>query len=176
VKLGRYLEIREAVLAMAKEVEDKKRISYTAGDQNVLRNFASDSEFVGTNQLQNCLTHFMKQVRGISSFVVNPDVEPSESLASRAADVINYVCLMVANAEEMGRDTGLSGKKPIMYVEDGIMNVADWKKILSSPWWNAPVFSSQLPPCSFVSTDKDDKPTAKVLDDYYTYTFGKDDV
>jgi len=108
MKLNRYLEIREAILSKAKEVEDKKRISYTAGDQNVLRNFVSDSEFVGTNQLQNCLTHFMKQVRGISSFVVNPEVEPSESLASRAADVINYVCLIVANAEEMGRDHGLT--------------------------------------------------------------------
>ena len=107
MNLSRYLSIRESILAKAKEVEDKKRVSYTAGDDNVLRNFVSDSEFVGTNQLQNCLTHFMKQVRGISSFVVNPDVEPSESLASRAADVINYVCLMVANAEEMGRDTGL---------------------------------------------------------------------
>lgn len=107
MNLDRYLQIRESILSKAKEVEDKKRISYTAGDDNVLRNFVSDSEFVGTNQLQNCLTHFMKQVRGISSFVVNPEVEPSESLASRAADVINYVCLMVANAEEMGRETGL---------------------------------------------------------------------
>ena len=119
MNLSRYLAIRESILAKAKEVEDKKRISYTAGDDNVLRNFVSDSEFVGTNQLQNCLTHFMKQVRGISSFVVNPEVEPSESLASRAADVINYVCLMVANAEEMGRDTGLmtgdlfTGKSPL---------------------------------------------------------------
>jgi len=110
MNLQRYQEIRAAVLNEAKSVEDKKRLSYTSGDANVLRNFVSDAEFVGTNQLQNCLTHFMKQVRGISSYVQHPDVVPSETLLSRAADIINYVVLMVANAEDSGRDTGLSNK------------------------------------------------------------------
>lgn len=163
MNLSRYLAIRESILAKAKEVEDKKRISYTAGDDNVLRNFVSDSEFVGTNQLQNCLTHFMKQVRGISSFVVNPEVEPSESLASRAADVINYVCLMVANAEEMGRDTGLD-KKGVIYMEEGIMDTESWKKILSHPYWSAPVFSDGLIQLNKLATQSHD------------YNFGKDDV
>lgn len=107
MNLQRYQEIRSAVLNEAKSVEDKKRLSYTSGDANVLRNFVSDAEFVGTNQLQNCLTHFMKQVRGISSYVQHPDVVPSETLLSRAADIINYVVLMVANAEDSGRETGL---------------------------------------------------------------------
>lgn len=107
MNLTRYLEIRKTVLDHAKKVEDDKRESYTAGDANVLRNFLSDSEFVGTSQLQNCLTHFMKQVRGISSFVQHPEVKPSESLLSRAADLINYAVLMVANAEDSGRDTGI---------------------------------------------------------------------
>ena len=154
MNLSRYLEIREAILSKAKEVEDKKRISYTAGDQNVLRNFVSDSEFVGTNQLQNCLTHFMKQVRGISSFVVNPDVEPSESLASRAADVINYVCLMVANAEEMGRDTGLQSvlhDNPLFASNKAYYSGTTWLK-------------------------KNEAEFAKVMGDHYDYTFGKDDV
>lgn len=129
MNLTRYLEIRESILSKAKEVEDRKRMSYTSGSVDVLRNFVSDSEFVGTNQLQNCLTHFMKQVRGISSFVVNPDVEPSESLASRAADVINYVCLMVANAEEQGRVTGLEYVNPL---EDNPMWVPDWSARLAT--------------------------------------------
>lgn len=157
MNIDRYLKIREEILAKAKEVEDKKRISYTAGDQNVLRNFASDSEFVGTNQLQNCLTHFMKQVRGISSFVVNPDVEPSESLASRAADVINYVCLMVANAEEMGRDTGLS-KKRSYYVEQGIVDESTWEKIMHKKPGTWLVAKGRVPLQAF------------------DYNFGKDDV
>lgn len=117
MNLQRYQEIRSAVLNEAKSVEDKKRLSYTSGDANVLRNFVSDAEFVGTNQLQNCLTHLMKQVRGISSYVQNPDVEPSETLLSRAADIINYVVLMVANAEDSGRDTGLKDQ-PTMYFEN----------------------------------------------------------
>lgn len=150
MNLDRYLQIRESILSKAKEVEDKKRVSYTAGDQNVLRNFVSDSEFVGTNQLQNCLTHFMKQVRGISSFVVNPEVEPSESLASRAADVINYVCLMVANAEEMGRDTGLGYVNKRFYGMDPKV-VSSWLK-------------------------KNEAEFAKVIGDHYDYNFGKDEV
>ena len=164
MNLDRYLQIRELILSKAKEVEDKKRISYTAGDQNVLRNFVSDSEFVGTNQLQNCLTHLMKQVRGISSFVVNPKVEPSESLASRAADVINYVCLMVANAEEMGRDTGLE-KKPENLLDNNL------KLYAGSSWQKN---DSTLPQFSFVAVSDKDKETAKVLNDFYAYTFGYD--
>jgi hypothetical protein len=160
LNLSRYLAIRESILAKAKEVEDKKRISYTAGDDNVLRNFVSDSEFVGTNQLQNCLTHFMKQVRGISSFVVNPEVEPSESLASRAADVINYVCLMVANAEEMGRDTGLGYVNQRFYEPD---------PKVASTWLKRSGFS-------FVATNPEDEALAKVATDFFDYNFGKDDV
>ena len=160
MNLSRYLAIRESILAKAKEVEDKKRISYTAGDDNVLRNFVSDSEFVGTNQLQNCLTHFMKQVRGISSFVVNPGVEPSESLASRAADVINYVCLMVANAEEMGRDTGLGYVNPVL---DNPIWKHGWGK-LNPSHGHEPKASAWL------------KKEGRIPMDAFDYNFGKDDV
>lgn len=128
--LKRYKEIRAAVLNEAKSVEDRKRISYTSGDANVLRNFVSDAEFVGTNQLQNCLTHFMKQVRGISSYAQNPDVEPSESLLSRAADLINYTVLMVANAEDSGRETGL---KKTAHESGEMINPEQWMQKLSKP-------------------------------------------
>lgn len=150
MNLSRYLEVREIVLANAKRIEDSKRKSYTSGNEDVLFNFKSDCEFVGTNQLQNCLTHLMKQVRGISSFVVNPDVEPSESLASRAADVINYACLMVANAEEMGRDTGLGYVNQRFYGPDPKV-ASTWLKRVEAEF-------------------------AKVVGDHYDYNFGKDDV
>lgn len=130
MNLTRYLQIRESVLAHAKAVEDSKRQSYTAGDANVLRNFASDSEFVGTSQLQNCFTHVMKQVRGIASYVQHPDVEPSESLLSRAADLINYAVLMVANAEDSGRETGL---KKTVHESGEMINPEQWMQKLSKP-------------------------------------------
>ncbi len=110
MNLTKYLEVSKQVLSLAESTEEKKRASYTAGNEDVLFNFASDAEFVGTNPLQNVLTHLLKQVRGISSFVKNPDITPSETLISRAADLINYSKLLVAVAEEMGRDTGLVGK------------------------------------------------------------------
>jgi len=180
--LQRYQEIRDAVLNEAKNVEDKKRLSYTSGDANVLRNFVSDAEFVGTNQLQNCLTHFMKQVRGISSYVQHPDVVPSETLLSRAADIINYAVLMVANAEDSGRDTGLdktfNATFP-MFEEASAVNEETWKELLSTGGGGGytPI-SDGSSTFSFMVMAKSDKDEvkAKVLNDYFSYTFGKDDV
>mgnify|MGYP001213482374 CR=1 FL=1 len=178
MNLKRYQEIRAEVLNEAKSVEDKKRLSYTSGDANVLRNFVSDAEFVGTNQLQNCLTHFMKQVRGISSYVQHPNVVPSETLLSRAADIINYVVLMVANAEDSGRDTGLE-KKP----KDSALG--SWKNLLSNGGGGkyVPIHKDGILPAgqgsnprpfSFVALANKDEETAKVLNDFYSYTFGYD--
>jgi len=107
MNLSRYLEVREIVLANAKRIEDSKRQSYTAGNDDVLHNFKSDSEFVGTRPTQNVMGHLTKQVRGISSFVKQPDIEPSETLLSRACDLINYAVIMVATAMDEGRDTGV---------------------------------------------------------------------
>lgn len=178
MNLDRYLQIRDKVLSTAKKVEDDKRMSYTAGDDNVLRNFLSDSEFVGTSQLQNCFTHFMKQVRGIASFVQHPDVKPSESLLSRASDLINYAVLMVANAEDSGRDTGLNDKKHVVLMEEGLLDAESWKKLMSKPHWSDPIFSS-----GFIEI-KDGlngyKPLHKdeilLVTQQHDYNFGKDDV
>ena len=103
MNLSRYLEVRKAVIDLAESTANKKRMSYTAGNEDVLFNFKSDSEFVGNDPMQNVMTHLMKQIRGVASFVQHPDVEPSETLMSRAADVINYVTLMVAVAVDQGR-------------------------------------------------------------------------
>lgn len=157
MNLTRYLQIRESVLAHAKAVEDSKRQSYTAGDANVLRNFASDSEFVGTSQLQNCFTHVMKQVRGIASYVQHPDVKPSESLLSRAADLINYAVLIVANAEDSGRDTGLKNIPP------GAVALKDLKQ-------KSPLFDDRY---GYVPRHKDEILLATQA---FDYNFGKDDV
>lgn len=163
------------MLDHAKKVEDDKRESYTAGDANVLRNFASDSEFVGTSQLQNCFTHCMKQVRGISSFVQHPEVKPSESLLSRAADLINYAVLMVANAEDSGRDTGIM-KTPAYYESElkEFQKLAEtWPGNKPSTNWTDCPYPQPPPVFSFVATSKGDEANAKVLNDFYTYNFGK---
>jgi len=150
MNLAKYLEVSKQVLSLAESTEEKKRASYTAGNEDVLFNFASDAEFVGTNPLQNVLTHLLKQVRGISSFVKNPDITPSETLISRAADLINYSKLLVAVAEEMGRETGLGYVNKRFYGMD---------PKVASTWLK-----------------KNEAEFAKVIGDHYDYNFGKDDV
>lgn len=154
MNLDRYLQIREQVLSTAKETEDKKRASYTSGNENVLHNFVRDGEIAGIHPMQNWLAHFLKQVAAIVSFVKNPEVEPSEPLVSRAADLINYAVLMVAMAEDSGRTTGLQTDY-IKLIDFLDKNINNWLVLASSD---------------------EDAAKAKVLNDYYSYTFGKDDV
>ena len=162
MKLSRYLEVREIVLANAKRIEDSKRQSYTAGNDDVLHNFKSDSEFVGTRPTQNVLTHLAKQFRGIASYVKNPNDIPSETLLSRAGDLINYAVLMVATAMDEGRDTGVSWpheRSPLFDERYGFGHepkATSWLKI--------------------VATNQADDALAKVATDFYDYNFGKDDV
>lgn len=180
MNLQRYQKIRAAVLNEAKSVEDKKRLSYTSGDANVLRNFVSDAEFVGTNQLQNCLTHFMKQVRGISSYVQHPDVVPSETLLSRAADIVNYVVLMVANAEDSGRETGLEktfNTTITLFEELGQVSEESWKKLLSGGGGGryTPIHKDEIP---LATNDGSSTFSSihKAACNAHDYNFGKDDV
>lgn len=107
MNLSRYTELSKQLEDMERVTEERKRASYTAGNDNVLHNFVRDGEISGIGALQNLLQHFLKQVAGIVSYIKNPDVEPAESLASRAGDVRTYCKLLVALAEDEGRVTGL---------------------------------------------------------------------
>lgn len=76
MKLDRYLALCSRLESMEKEVEESKRASYTAGNEDVLHNFKRDGEIQGVGALQNWLGHFLKQVAAIVSYVKNPGVEP----------------------------------------------------------------------------------------------------
>jgi len=107
MKIDRYLEISREIERKEKETEEKKRESYTSGNPNVLHNFFRDGEEQGIGAMQNWLSHFLKQVAAVVSYVRNPEVEPSESLASRMGDIRTYAKLGLAIAEDIGRETGL---------------------------------------------------------------------
>lgn len=108
MNLNDYLEIKRQLRQFADQVEESKRPSYTAGSSNVLENFIRDGNLQGIPPMQNWLSHFLKQVAAIVSFVRNPDVTPSETLLSRMADLQTYATLGLAIAKEEGRDgTGL---------------------------------------------------------------------
>lgn len=107
MNLERYKHIKQELIQRAAEVEDKKRASYAGTGGDPLRNFSRDAELLGIDPLKALMVHMLKQVGAILSYVNNPDIEPSEPLASRAVDLINYSTLLVALAEDEGRSTGL---------------------------------------------------------------------
>lgn len=110
MKLDRYLELSKQLEDMERSTEEKKRASYTTGNEDVLHNFKRDGQISGIGAMQNLLQHLLKQVAAIVSYVKYPDVEPSESLASRAGDVRTYMKLLVALAEDEGRTTGIDAE------------------------------------------------------------------
>lgn len=110
MNLDRYLQVSNEIEQREKEVEERKRHSYTVGDVDVLKNFKRDAELAGITPMQNWLTHFLKQVAAVVTYVRHPDVAPSESLVSRVGDIRTYAKLLVALAEDAGRDTGLQSR------------------------------------------------------------------
>lgn len=151
MKLDRYLEICKEIEAEEHATEEKKRASYTAGNENVLHNFLDDSEFVGTDPLQNVLTHLMKQVRAVSSYVKHPNVKPSETLLSRVVDIRVYSKLLVAVAQEMGRE------------DTGVVT-----------WYKDPVNEKYVDNTDYkiTFTDKQVSSWLKLSTDRFDYTFG----
>lgn len=105
---ARYNEIKREVLDLAKSVEERKRPSYAGVGKCALENFKRDGSLLDIHPLKALGVHLLKQVGAILSFINNPDIPPSEPLISRAADLVNYSCLLVALADDEGRDTGLA--------------------------------------------------------------------
>lgn len=119
MNLTDYLEVKLKLREYADKVEESKRPSYTAGSDNVLENFIRDGKLQGLPPMQNWLSHFLKQVAAIVSYVRNPDVEPSEPLISRMADLQTYATLGLSVAtEENRRGTGLSDTAVISSVPE----------------------------------------------------------
>ncbi len=113
MNLTDYLEVKRQLREYADKVEENKRPSYTAGSDNVLENFIRDGKLQGLPPMQNWLSHFLKQVAAIVSYVRNPDVEPSEPLISRMADLQTYATLGLAVAKDENRNgTGLDPVVP----------------------------------------------------------------
>jgi hypothetical protein len=92
---------------MEQEVEESKRASYTNMNEDVLHNFKRDALQAGITPMQNWLTHFLKQVAAVVSYVRFPEVKPSEPLVSRLGDIRTYCKLLLALAEDSGQSHGL---------------------------------------------------------------------
>lgn len=100
MKIDEYKKLCEVIEMEEAKVENRKRPSYTAGNEDVLHNFKRDGELAGVDPMQNWLAHFLKQVAAIVSYVRNPDVLPSEPLLSRMVDIRVYAKLGMALAQD----------------------------------------------------------------------------
>lgn len=100
MKIDEYKKLCEVIEMEEAKVENRKRPSYTAGNEDVLHNFKRDSELAGVDPMQNWLAHFLKQVAAIVSYVRNPDIAPSEPFLSRVVDVRVYAKLGMALVQD----------------------------------------------------------------------------
>lgn len=101
MNIAEYETVEAELLALAKSIRDRKRPSYTVGDDDVLMNFKRDAKMSGITALQNWHTHFQKQAAAIARWVQTPDAEQSEPIEQRFADLINYCLLGYAAHKEI---------------------------------------------------------------------------
>lgn len=129
MKIEEYLKVKKKLREYADNVEESKRPSYTAGSDNVLENFIRDGNLQGLPPMQNWLSHFLKQVAAIVSYVRNPGVEPSEPLISRMADLQTYATLGLAVAKDENRKgTGLEPDAPVVVESGELLDIKKFEK------------------------------------------------
>lgn len=115
MNIAEYETVEAELLALAKSIRDRKRPSYTVGDEDVLMNFKRDAKMSGITALQNWHTHFQKQVAAIARWVQTPDAEQSEPIEQRFADLINY-CLLGYAAH---RERAANGRGTLIAITPG---------------------------------------------------------
>jgi len=102
MNIDEYIEASKELLDEASAIEERKRPSYTMGDEDVLRNFKRDADLAGISTLQNWYTHLIKQVAALGRWARSPDAEQSEPILSRLADLVNYAKLGNGLRKERG--------------------------------------------------------------------------
>jgi|TARA_R100000329_G_scaffold101521_1_gene83701 hypothetical protein len=82
------------------EIMRKKRPEYTNKNKDVLHNFKNTAKKLNISPLKVWAIFFDKQLQSIFTHVDNENLEKSEPIKSRFADVINYCYLGYALFEE----------------------------------------------------------------------------
>ena len=75
------------------DIMQNKRPEYTNEDEDVLFNFKSSANRLGTSELKIWATFMDKHFSSILSHINNANLKKSEPIHSRFADVINYCYL-----------------------------------------------------------------------------------
>lgn len=93
MQLTEYERVSQKLLKDAQAIEEAKRPAYTLGDVDVLRNFKSVAERVGTTPGVVLSVYMLKHVDAVTAALCRPDLPQAESVESRFADNINYLKL-----------------------------------------------------------------------------------
>ncbi len=81
------------IVTQARTIELGKRPAYTSGASDVLVNFKRAATRVGITPLQAWGVHLAKQLDTIFTYATDPSIPQAEPMASRFADVYNYLKL-----------------------------------------------------------------------------------
>lgn len=81
------------LLAYAQGIQTSKRPGYTAGSEDVLKNFKRVGDRLGVSPEVAWGVYFLKHVDAITTAMTQPALPVSEELKGRFADAINYLLL-----------------------------------------------------------------------------------
>jgi len=88
-----YEKAKAELLNKAEEIENAKRPAYTCGNEDVLHNFKTVAERLGTTTFQTWGTYFLKHIDAITALAKSPEIPQAEEISGRFADAINYLKL-----------------------------------------------------------------------------------
>ena len=84
----------------AHRIMQAKQPEYTNNNTDVLHNFKSTANRLGTDPMMVWSVFFDKHIQAIQSHAANPDMEQAEPIESRYADAMNYLQLGYALMKE----------------------------------------------------------------------------
>ena len=84
----------------AYRIMQAKQPEYTNNNTDVLHNFKSTANRLGTDPMMVWSVFFDKHIQAIQSHAANPDMEQAEPIESRYADAMNYLQLGYALMKE----------------------------------------------------------------------------
>jgi len=89
----------------AEEIRLAKRPEYTNENEDVLTNFKTTADRLNVSEMKVWATFFDKQIQSVFAHVKNANLQESEPIHSRFADIINYCYLGYALFRERNDDT-----------------------------------------------------------------------
>lgn len=85
-----------------KSVSGSKRKDYTRGNEDVLKNFKNQADYLGMTPLQSLGVHMEKQFAAVMHYIKTDGQSESEPIIRRIGDVMNYMELLYGLLVDLG--------------------------------------------------------------------------